>query len=85
LPQKKHQPSFRLLRKITGAEFLDVTAQTFILTVIFQSIAAKSCSRALFRHAVQNLPSSALPADGRSAKKCRHFAVASPGMPVAKL
>jgi hypothetical protein len=50
--RKKHQSSFRLLRKTRGAEFLDDAAKIFVFSVIFQSIAAKSCSRALFRHAV---------------------------------
>jgi hypothetical protein len=83
--RKKRQPPFPLLRKTRVAEFLDDAAEILILTVIFQPFAAKYCSRALFRHAVQNLPSRAPHVDARSAKKCRHFAVASPGMPVAKL
>jgi hypothetical protein len=66
-----------LLRKTEGAEFLDYAAKIFILTVIFQSIAAKSCSRALFRHVAQNRPTNAPPVDDASAKKSNHFAIAS--------
>jgi hypothetical protein len=83
LPQK-HQSLSRLLRKKSGAEFLDDAAQIFILTVIFQSIAAKSCSRALFRHTVQNLHSSAPHIDDHPSKSAGISQLRASGMPVAK-
>jgi hypothetical protein len=82
--RKKNQSPSRLLRKMRSAEFLDGAAQIVILTVIFQSIAAKFCSRALFRHAGQNLPSDAFQPDDASAKSAGISQLRAPGMPVAK-